>query len=317
MTPLRLPGDRGGYHRIIMSTDRGSRRRRWFIGIGVALIVLVATAVIVRYTILRDQARVVAVDDVLESFRSAVDASSSTAPPPDTTVATTAPGTTTPSDHPATTTSTEPEPIPVATTPEPGVYRYRTTGEESVDILGGATHHYPDETTITVLPDGCGVHLRWDALQERREEWRLCATEDGIELQPHGFKYQEFFSQANPEDIVCDGVALIVPVDRGARPVTELDCMLGDDPWFPVWEVLGWEERQVGQTTVDVVHVRMTVDDPEAEYWEVTTIDWWLASNGLPVAAEATKRSRSPSPIGGVVYEEEFTLDLVSLTPLR
>ena len=65
----------------------------------------------------------------------------------------------------------------------PGVYRYRTTGEESVDVLGGATHHYPDETTITVTPDGV-VSPRWDALKERRDEWRLCDRPDGIELQP-------------------------------------------------------------------------------------------------------------------------------------
>lgn len=300
-----------------MSADGGRRRRRWLLGVAAALVVLVATAVVIRYTVFRDRARVVAVDDALDRFREEV---SSTADP------TVAPTTLTPvTSSPVTSTQpddtqpddTQPDDSGPPALPEPGVYRYLTTGEESVDILGGARHEYPAETTITVLPDGCGVLLRWDALVERREEWRLCATVAGVELQPLGFKYQEFFSQPKPEDIVCDTTALLVPADPELRPVTELDCLLGDDPWFPVWEVLGLEEQEVEGAPVPVARVRMTVDDPESEHWEVTSIDWWLAPSGLPVRAEAAKRSRSPSPIGGVVYEETFTLSLVSLTPLR
>src|SRR5262245_41031561 len=48
-----------------------------------------------------------------------------------------------------------------------GVYLYSTRGEESVDALGGATHHYPARTTITVVEVPCGVRLQWQPLEER------------------------------------------------------------------------------------------------------------------------------------------------------
>ncbi len=67
---------------------------------------------------------------------------------------------------------------------------------------------------------------------------------------------------------------------------------------------------------VAVQHVRMTVDDND-KYWEHTVVDWYLADTGLPVEVRSTKESRSPSPIGGVDYREQYHLELVSTIPLR
>jgi hypothetical protein len=60
----------------------------------------------------------------------------------------------------------------------------------------------------------------------------------------------------------------------------------------------------------------MTVEDDD-EYWEHTTIDWQLAPSGLPVEVTVETSSRSPSPIGGVVYNETYHLELISTTPLQ
>lgn len=247
-----------------------------------------------RFTVFRDQARQVTAEEALDRFRQTATTTSSTAPQP-----------------------TAQDQTPTLLLPEPGVYRYRTTGEESIDALGGATHIYPDVTTITVLPDGCGVLLRWDALQERRDEWRLCAAPDGIELQREGLKYQEFFGHSTSEDIRCDRTVLVVPTDRARRPPVTQECRMADDPWLPTWEVLAWDERTVDGTTLEVVHVRMTVHNDDPTYGERTTIDWWLAPTGLPIAADATKWSSSPSPLGAVTYEERFSLSLLSLSPLQ
>lgn len=197
----------------------------------------------------------------------------------------------------------------------PGVYRYRTTGGESIDALGGAAHEYPDETTITVTRHGCGVHLRWDPLVERRDEWELCSTTAGIELQPIGVQFHQFFGRAEQEDVVCDGAVLLLPAGEATRP-TAWECMLAEDPWSPTWEVIGQDRRRVDGEWVDVTHVRMTVEDDDEE-WEHTVVDWFLAADGLPVAARADKESRSPSPIGGVVYREQYAIDLVSTVPLQ
>lgn len=199
---------------------------------------------------------------------------------------------------------------------EPGVYRYTSTGWEEIDALGGAHHDYPDETTITVTESGCGVRLRWDALRERRDEWALCVVDDGIELQPDGVQYHEFFSQPDEEAVVCDEGAILVPRDPESAPRTEQKCRLADDPWFPVWEVLDRTARTVDGISVDVTHVRMTVLD-EDEHWERTTIDWYLTDEGLPVEVTGVKESNTPSPVGDVEYHEEYELSLISLTPIR
>jgi hypothetical protein len=278
-----------------VADDRETPRRRWPLVTLVTLGILGSAAVFVRNVVLRDHARIFTVDDSLERYRSQ---------------------TTMPVSIVPATTDAAPE-LPVEL-PATGVYRYRTSGEESVDALGGTRHVYPDLTTITVVADGCGVLLRWDALVERREEWRLCTTDQGVELQTAGLKHQEFFGQALTEDITCDRTVLLVPADRSTTPDPVVqDCRLGADPWSPTWKVLGWDTRLVDDVTVDVVVARMTVTDDHPDYWEQTSIDWDLAANGLPVAADARRRSRSPSPIGGVTYDERFTLELVALTPLR
>lgn len=231
-------------------------------------------------------------DDQIDWYREhAATTSPATAPAtaPATTLATTS-ATTSPAGGVTTTALVTTTVAPLPVVPSPGVYRYVTAGYESVDVLGGARHDYPAETTITVVPDGCGVLLRWDALAERRDEWRLFATADGIVLQPDGLQFHEFFGSAD------------------------------DEAWAPLWEVLDTSEQVVDGAAVEVAHVRMTVASDNGAgggLGEHTVIDWHLDATGLPVSACGTKDSVSSSPIGDVDYHETFTLQLASLTPLR
>jgi hypothetical protein len=80
--------------------------------------------------------------------------------------------------------------------------------------------------------------------------------------------------------------------------------------------VLETSQRAVDGQNVTVRHVRMTIEDDD-QYPEHTVIDWYLASNGLPVEVSATKSSRSASQIGAIQYDEEFHLELGSMTPLQ
>jgi hypothetical protein len=270
--------------------------------------VVVIAAVAVRRTVLRDRARAIPVEAARERFRVGVTPTDATGPPEPGSGPTTG-------SSPASTAAAAS--APSLSVPAPGVYRYRTVGHESIDALGGATHHYPEETTITVTREGCGVHLRWDALAERRDEWRLCVTPRGIELQPTGLQYHEFFGSADSEDVVCDRAIVLVPVSLMPPPSPiRQNCTLASDPWHPTWEVLEDTRRSVGPETIPVRHVRMTVDDPD-DYWEHTVVDWYVAADGLPVQMSSEKSSRSPSPIGGVVYKEEYEAQLESLVPLR
>jgi hypothetical protein len=255
----------------------------------VVVAVVAAGAVIAVLLWPSDRTRVVRVDQAVDDFRASTI--------PDTVVA---------SD-------------PVAAAPtlaEPGVYRYATSGWEDIDALNGARHDYPAETTITVTAEGCGIRLRWDALRERRDEWRLCVTERGIELQPDAIQYHEFFRQPELEHLDCDRSVVLVPsADPPAGPVVQ-SCLLEDDPWVATWTVVGRSTRTVDGGAVQVWQVRMVVDDDD-EFWERTTTDWFLDDRGLPVAVTSSKESNSPSPIGDVRYRESYELSAESLTPLR
>ena len=189
--------------------------------------------------------------------------------------------------------------------------------ELSVDVLGGTTHTYPAETSLTVLPHGCGVTLRWTPLEQRSEEWGLCATVDGIELQTEGAFFHEFFGTAHPESMVCDRTVVLVPADGSMPTEVAQKCDVDGRPWFPVWQVLERSTRTVDGTSVEVTHVRMTIRDDDREY-EHVDLDMWLDPHGLPVEMSAVRRSLTlTAAIGAVIYTEQYRATLVSLEPMR
>ena len=269
------------------------------VGFGLAVIV-------VRDTWLTDSSEVIPVEKAIDRFRdettepTEVPTESTGVPTEESTPAASAPDT------------------PQISLPEPGVYRYRTTGGESIDALGGVTREYPAESTITVTPHGCGVHLSWNPLEERRDEWELCAPGLAVELQPGGAQFHEFFGRSQLDEISCDGVVAVTMTGSSAQraaPSATRTCTLADEPWTPVWEVLGRSTLPVDGRDVAVTHARMTVEDDD-EYWEHTTADWYLADSGLPVSVSVETSSRSSSVVGAVVYHETYELELASMTPL-
>lgn len=278
--------------------------------------ILVPAAIAVGVFIPRDNTSQVDLDEVVERFRASTvpETVASTIEPVVTTAPAPAPSAASSSSS-GTPPTTEAEPV-VAALAEPGVYLYRTTGFEKIDAMSGVTHEYPPDTAITVTVDGCGVLLRWDALQERREEWRLCATPAGIELQQESLQYHEFFEQETPETVRCDLPVTVVPLsDEPVEPVA-LTCTIADRPWLPVWEVLETDTRVVDGETIEVRHVRMTIAN-ESRLFEHYVADWMLAPSGLPIELTVLKQSKSESIVGDVVYDEQLHLELTSLEPLR
>jgi hypothetical protein len=96
-----------------------------------------------------------------------------------------------------------------------------------------------------------------------------------------------------------------------------MQCTLSGKPWAPQWQVLDRTVLHVAGVDVVATHVRMTVTDDD-EYWEHTVTDWWFDAHGLPLRMTSTKESKSSSGlVGDVVYQETFTAELESFTPLR
>ena len=303
------------------STPSGrSSSRTTVLGVVAAIAVVVPAAWFgVRAWLLDDSAEPIPTDEVVADFReaTATTTNSSATDEPTTTPVTPVEVGTSPTSRASVATTLTPTPAttapPAFQLPRPGVYRYATIGFEEIDAVVDTRHDYPAETTITVTPDGCGVRLRWDALRERREEWRLCVTDRGIEIQPDSVQYHEFFDRGEEEPVECERSVLVAASESGAA-VTEQTCFRVDEAWLPLWETVGTETMIVGDSPVEVVHLREQVVDDD-DYWEFTTIDWYLGPTGLPVRIVNVKESNSFTFVGAVVYEEEYELDLVSLAP--
>lgn len=198
--------------------------------------------------------------------------------------------------------------------PAAGVYVYATDGSERIDILGGATHDYPAETTVTIERTACGLRQRWTPLAERGDDEELCVTDDGLErrvLRTH----HEFFAFGDDTTFTCEPGYLVVPADPEPGDSWTTDCTAGSTRLVGRGEVVELTVRRIAGVDVDTVHVR--IEEESSGDDEGTSSDdyWFRRSDGLLVERASSVRTRSDSPVGTATYEESFTLRLTSLEP--
>ena len=258
-----------------------ARSRKVWLGAGFALVAVVAVGAYVAATWFDDSSTPVAVGDVIDRFDD--EDGSGEAP---------------------------------AGLPAPGVYVYATTGSERVDALGGTVHEYPPETTVTVAVGGCGVTLRWDALEERYDEWTLCPVAAGLE-QPAYVGFHRFFGQPDTKRYVCEPAAVALPADPAPGDAWSAECAAGDHVETWSYEVLAREAVEVGGVAVDTAHVRARVTLAGGADGEAVVDDWIVPQSGLLVRRIREGETVSPSAVGPVRYEERYEIALTSLEPRR
>ena len=198
--------------------------------------------------------------------------------------------------------------------PAEGVYVYATEGEERIDILGGSTHRYPGQTTVTIRHTGCGVEQRWAPLGERWDEEEICQSDEGRErraLRTH----HEFFGIADDQDFRCEAGYVLFPDRAVEGDRWSTSCRSGDTELTGAAEVVGLEVRAVGGVDVETVHVRVTEQAGGSSTGPSSDDYWWRTADGLLIERSSTVDTRSDSPVGTAHYTERFSLRLVSITP--
>ena len=254
------------------------RLRIILVAAGASVVAVAAGLAAVRWVVLRDTAAPASLSDALVRYRDATAAGST----------------------------------PAAS----GVYRYATTGFESVSALGGTTHHYPPRSTITVTDAPCGMALRWDVLRTRSVTWRVCAAPAGGGAQRLAgwSERHQFFGQDDATDWTCP-VAVWLPAHGavgGARPYR---CDGGDTVQRGTLSVVGTETLDVGGVHVRSVHVLIAQDDAGAARGRIREERWLERETGLPLRMRYRVRSANDSPVGDVTFTEEYDLRLLSLEP--
>jgi hypothetical protein len=266
------------------------RRRWWWIGAGAVVVVAVGVFLVVRLVFLHDTTTALAPDEALSRYRA-----SSTVAAAATTAASTA-----------------------LTLPAPGVYRYATTGSEHVDALGGTTHSYPATTTVTVTPSGCGVQVRWDALQERWNTRELCLGDGGIVSGAYT-DFHRFYGQDDRTDWTCSPPYVLVPNTAVAGAAWSGTCADGHGTSESTsLSVVALESVTVGEVAVPAVHVQRVEDDVATDGTAHSTTDQWFdARSGLVLREVATSSSTTSTFVGDVHYAEQYELKISSLDPQR
>jgi hypothetical protein len=203
------------------------------------------------------------------------------------------------------------------TRPAAGVYVYKTDGQESVDVLGGATHDYPDETTIIVRHTDCGFDTEWRPLEQRAEYRAFCLGERGLRIAVLAGQ-REFFGRSAGYYQQCVNDTYYLPLADGGPPATWTETCQNDQGNQVTLngKALGRQPRPVGAETVDAIQFEITThrvtDQRETSVRSVVTM---AAATGLVLALESTTRAVVNSPTGSGTYDERYTLELTDLTP--
>jgi hypothetical protein len=195
-----------------------------------------------------------------------------------------------------------------------GLYLYATSGFETTDALSGSRHDYPAQTYMTIQPGGCGTLVRWQALQERWDEWDYCA--DGSLAGSQA--YHQWFGISNLEVWACSPP---IPTQGDPGETRTGSCVRAAGSQVDAaedslrYEVVGYETLTVGIERVETLHVRTTSSSSGGSDSSDATDTWILPGTQLVVRQVTDDSSTSQSRIGPVEYHEEYELNLVSLYP--
>jgi hypothetical protein len=198
--------------------------------------------------------------------------------------------------------------------PTPGVYPYETSGGESLALLNKPSRTYQPQTALVVQAGGCGVVVSWTPLEERAESWEMCRRDGGIAVS-RSESVHEFFDQREVRTFTCAEGAWLVPPSLEVGETWQVDCVgdgISENRAAELVEVAG---REVGGSSVEAVHVRMTVTTSGSTIG--TTIrDLWLdRRTGLPLEWSDTVENVSDSPLGDARYTEDIHLVATRTTP--
>lgn len=202
--------------------------------------------------------------------------------------------------------------------PEPGTYTYTGSGRESVTVLGGSEHVFPDEIPVVVQLDA-DDDCRWTSnvvyVKQHIEERRYC-TKDGTMLDIGFTRKTEFFNQVTESVFECDDQAFRLRTDSQEGDTWEWDCAQegGKTTSHYTATALGTEQLTIGGEPVKAWHTKV-VSTQKGDTNGGDTSEFWLAETGLIVKFTANLKVDTKSVLGDTTFQEKLSYGLTSLVP--
>jgi hypothetical protein len=204
---------------------------------------------------------------------------------------------------------------PAALSP-PGVYRYETTGGESLSI-GGISRSFP-ATTDLIVTDGRCATMRWEPLEQHIENVIECPLSHGGFVVTSFLSYEDIAGTKTTDRIECPMNTYFVPPHPMAQERWHAECHSTGQRVAMTGRVMGSTQIDVGNRSVTAIHTRITLAFSGSETG-TNPNDYWLdPADGLILRQHETVAiSQKAGPLGSVRYHEQMTIAIASEVPVR
>ncbi|HEV3450264.1 MAG TPA: hypothetical protein VG869_03580 [Acidimicrobiia bacterium] len=266
-----------------MTAPRTWLRRHWLLtSVGVGVLALAAAAVVVYLVVLQNHATPISLGEALHRYRTHHGAASAG-----------------------------------VSLPPPGVYTYRTRGSEALNLPGG-DRSYPDRSTMTVTPSGCGVTVRWAAIAEHTEEYDECLGPAKSLALATSSVTETFFGVVSHDKVTCSPGSYLRPPTLRPGETWSLACGAPQVEWRGTGTVIGPASVAVGSARIPAVHTRV-VFSFAGRNTGTNPSDYWFALDDSRLLRwrGTVDVSQGSSPLGSVRYHEQFDLSLVTTAPVH
>ncbi len=197
--------------------------------------------------------------------------------------------------------------------PAPGVYTYRTTGGEGLDLIG-VQRSFPSSTSMIVADGRCAT-VSWVPITQHSEATTLCPATAGALWVPRLVTDESIAGTTSSSMVRCPATAYLLPpaARPGERWAASCALVSPAEKVVLAGQVLGPATLAVGGHHVTVEHTRFTLRFSGADAGTNPT-DFWIApSSGLIVREHETVAVTQ----GGVSYSESMDATLSGLDPAR
>jgi hypothetical protein len=197
--------------------------------------------------------------------------------------------------------------------PAPGVYSYRTSGGESLSLMG-MSRAFPS-TTSMIVTDGSCATVSWVPITQHTETTTECAGDNGGFSVPRLVTSESIAGTDTTSTVECPATAYLLPPDATPGTRWAATCAL-QSPAEKVTlsgAALGRSTMTIAGHVVTVEHTRFTLTFDGSQAGTSPTDFWIVPSSGLIVQEKETVGVTS----GGVSYSENMLSTLANLSPLR
>lgn len=198
--------------------------------------------------------------------------------------------------------------------PLSGVYQYQTSGEESLNILG-MSRTYPRTTSMIVTTRSC-ASVRWEPVTQHVEEISECIEPRGGLALRSSVTKESIAGISTHTVITCPSDTYLRPPKATVGDRWSSTCHSAGAPVHASGVVLGRAHVSIGGRAVGAWHTELTFSFAGA-YRGTSPTQYWLAipTDLLLAEREAVHVSEHASPLGPVLYREQMSAKLRSLTP--